>query len=67
MKIDCVPAESGVRKPENTIIVQAGMNVLIMATVQDQEEEHHRDSIMDLVEMRLGSIALVTRALMGPR
>ena len=43
------------------------MNVLIMATFQDQEEEHHRDSIMDLVERRLGSIALATRALMGLR
>ncbi len=49
--------ESGIRKPEEHYIVQAGMNVLIMATFQDQEEEHHRDSIMDLVERRLGSIA----------
>ena len=32
--------ESGIRKPEEHYIVQAGMNVLIMATFQDQEEEH---------------------------
>ena len=52
MKIDCVPAEQVVRKPENTIIVQQALNFLIMATVQDQENEHTEDSTTVLVEMR---------------
>ena len=52
VKIDCVPAKQVVRKPENTIIVQQALNFLIMATVQDQENEHTEDSTTVLVEMR---------------
>ena len=42
VKINCGQPEAGVRKLESTIRVQQASDVLIMATVQDQENEHHR-------------------------
>ena len=41
VKINCGQPEAGVRKLESTIRVQQASDVLIMATVQDQENEHH--------------------------
>ena len=52
VKINCGQPEAGVRKLESTIRVQQASDVLIVATVQDQENKHTEDLTTILVESR---------------
>ena len=64
MKIGCGQPEADVRRPEDSGIVQQAVNVLIMAAVQDQEQEHHRG--LTTVLVRTTKAGTVTMTL-GPQ
>ena len=61
VKIDCVPSEAKVRKPESTSRVQQALGILIMATAQDQEKEHH----MVLTTVSRGEEAVAVAMVLG--
>ena len=56
VKIDCAPARSGVRKPESTVTVQAGIELADHGHSQDQEMSTTEDYTTVLVEMEEQSV-----------